>query len=95
MTALMLLFMTFLPRDLFLILKQVPHNGNGICRAQYSSRVSVGAALAEPVQTVQMYVQQQPVQNVDKTSWREKTKRVLSRNGPALEVEARLQTNIA
>jgi transposase len=35
----------------------------------------VSAALAEPVQAVQAYVQQQPVQNVDETSWREKTKR--------------------
>jgi transposase len=35
----------------------------------------VSAALAEPVQAVQTYVQQQPVQNVDETSWREKTKR--------------------
>jgi transposase len=35
----------------------------------------VSAALAESVQAVQTYVQQQPVQNVDETSWREKTKR--------------------
>jgi transposase len=35
----------------------------------------ISAALAEPVQAVQTYVQQQPVQNVDETSWREKTKR--------------------
>ena len=35
----------------------------------------VSAALAEPVQAVQTYVQQQPVQNVDETSWPEKTKR--------------------
>jgi len=35
----------------------------------------VSAALAEPVQAVQTYVQQQPVQNVDETGWREKTKR--------------------
>jgi len=35
----------------------------------------VSAALAEPVQAVQTYVQHQPVQNVDETSWREKTKR--------------------
>jgi transposase len=35
----------------------------------------VSAALAEPVQAVQTYVQQQPVQNVDETSWRDKTKR--------------------
>jgi transposase len=35
----------------------------------------VSVALAEPVQAVQPYVQQQPVQNVDETSWREKTKR--------------------
>lgn len=35
----------------------------------------VSAALAEPVQAAQTYVQQQPVQNVDETSWREKTKR--------------------
>ena len=35
----------------------------------------VSAALAEPVQAVQTYVQQQPVKNVDETSWREKTKR--------------------
>jgi len=35
----------------------------------------VSAALAEPVQAVQTYVQQQPVQNVDETHWREKTKR--------------------
>jgi transposase len=35
----------------------------------------VSAALAEPVQAVQTYVQQQPVQNVDETSWREKTER--------------------
>lgn len=35
----------------------------------------VSAALAEPVQAVQTYVQQQPAQNVDETSWREKTKR--------------------
>jgi len=35
----------------------------------------VSAALAEPVQAVQTYVRQQPVQNVDETSWREKTKR--------------------
>lgn len=35
----------------------------------------VSAALAEPVQAVQAYVQQQPVVNVDETSWREKTKR--------------------
>jgi hypothetical protein len=35
----------------------------------------VSAALAEPVQTAQSYVQDQPVQNVDETSWREKTKR--------------------
>jgi len=36
----------------------------------------VSAALAEPVQAVETYVQRQPVQNVDETSWREKTKRV-------------------
>jgi transposase len=36
-------------------------------------RVSV--ALAEPVQDVQAYVQQQPAQNVDETSWPEKTHR--------------------
>jgi transposase len=35
----------------------------------------VSAALAEPVQAVQTYVQHQPVQNVDETSWREKTER--------------------
>ena len=35
----------------------------------------VSAALAEPVQAAQTYVQQQPVQNVDETGWREKTKR--------------------
>jgi transposase len=35
----------------------------------------VSAALAEVVQAVQIYVQQQPVQNVDETSWHEKTKR--------------------
>jgi len=35
----------------------------------------VSAALAEPVAAVETYVQQQPVQNVDETSWREKTKR--------------------
>jgi transposase len=35
----------------------------------------VSAALAEPVRAVQTYVQQQPIQNVDETSWREKTKR--------------------
>jgi transposase len=35
----------------------------------------VSGALAEPVQAVQTYVQQQPIQNVDETSWREKTKR--------------------
>jgi len=35
----------------------------------------VSTALAEPVQAVQTYVQQQPVQNVDETSWREKTQR--------------------
>jgi IS1 family transposase len=35
----------------------------------------VSAALAKPVQAVQTYVQQQPVQNVDETSWREKTER--------------------
>jgi transposase len=35
----------------------------------------VSAALAEPVRAVQTYVQQQPVQNVDETSWREKTQR--------------------
>ncbi len=35
----------------------------------------VSAALAAPVQEAQTYVQQQPVQNVDETSWREKTKR--------------------
>ena len=36
----------------------------------------VSAALAAPVQVVQTYVQRQPVQNVDETSWREKTQRV-------------------
>jgi transposase len=35
----------------------------------------VSAALAEPVRAAQRYVQDQPVQNVDETSWREKTKR--------------------
>jgi transposase len=35
----------------------------------------VSAALAEPVQAVQIYVQAQPVQNVDETHWPEKTKR--------------------
>jgi len=35
----------------------------------------VSAALAEPVQAAQTYVQSQAVQNVDETSWREKTKR--------------------
>lgn len=35
----------------------------------------VSAALAEPVQAVHTYVQHQPVQNVDETSWPEKTKR--------------------
>jgi transposase len=35
----------------------------------------VSAALAEPVQAAQTYVQHQAVQNVDETSWREKTKR--------------------
>lgn len=35
----------------------------------------VSAALAAPVHAAQTYVQDQPVQNVDETSWREKTKR--------------------
>jgi transposase len=35
----------------------------------------VSAALAEPVQAAQTYVQDQPVQNVDETHWPEKTKR--------------------
>lgn len=35
----------------------------------------VSAALAEPVSAVQTYVQQHPTQNVDETSWREKTQR--------------------
>jgi hypothetical protein len=35
----------------------------------------VSAALAEPVNDVKGYVQQQPVQNVDETSWREKKQR--------------------
>lgn len=35
----------------------------------------VSAALADPVQAVQTYVQDQPVQNVDETHWPEKTKR--------------------
>jgi transposase len=35
----------------------------------------VSAALAEPVPAAQTYVQSQAVQNVDETSWREKTKR--------------------
>lgn len=35
----------------------------------------VSAALAEPVRAGQAYVQAQPVQNVDETSWREKTQR--------------------
>jgi transposase len=35
----------------------------------------VSAALAEPVHEVQAYVQQQPAQNVDETSWPEKTHR--------------------
>lgn len=35
----------------------------------------VSAALAEPVQAAQTYVQDQLVKNVDETSWREKTKR--------------------
>jgi transposase len=35
----------------------------------------VSAALAEPVHAAQTYVQSQAVQNVDETSWREKTKR--------------------
>jgi transposase len=40
-----------------------------------AQEAQVSAALAEPVQAVQTYVQQQPAQNVDETSWREKTKR--------------------
>lgn len=35
----------------------------------------VSAALGEPVNAVKDYVQQQPVQNVDETSWREKKQR--------------------
>lgn len=35
----------------------------------------VSAALAEPVQEVETYVQQQPVQNVDETSWKENNQR--------------------
>lgn len=35
----------------------------------------VSAALADPVQAVQTYIQDQPVQNVDETHWPEKTKR--------------------
>jgi len=40
-----------------------------------AQEAQVSAALAEPVQAVQTYVQQQPAQNVDETSWREKTQR--------------------
>jgi transposase len=36
----------------------------------------VSAALAEPVQAVADYVQHQPVQNADETSWREKKQRM-------------------
>ncbi len=35
----------------------------------------VSAALAEPINAVTDYVQHQPIQNVDETSWREKQKR--------------------
>ena len=40
-----------------------------------AQEVAVSAALTEPVQAAQDYVQQQPVQNVDETSWRERTQR--------------------
>lgn len=36
---------------------------------------AVSAALAEPVAAAQAYVQEQPTQNVDETSWRERTHR--------------------
>jgi hypothetical protein len=61
-------------RDVEEILQTVFHLdlGLGSISAQEDQ---VSAALAEPVQAAQTYVQQQPVQNVDETSWREKTKR--------------------
>ncbi len=40
-----------------------------------AQEAQVSAALAEPVQAAQTYVQQQPAQNVDETGWREKTHR--------------------
>jgi len=61
-------------RDVEEVLKTVCHTdiSLGSIPAQ-EERVS--AALAEPVQDVQAYVQHQPAQNVDETSWREKTQR--------------------
>ena len=38
-----------------------------------AQEAAVSTALAEPVRAAQDYVQQQPVQNVDETSWRERT----------------------
>ena len=40
-----------------------------------AQEAQVSAALADPVQAAQTYIQDQPVQNVDETHWPEKTKR--------------------
>lgn len=61
-------------RDVEEVLETVFHTplGLGSIPAQEDH---VSAALAEPVNAVKAYVQQQPVQNVDETSWREKKQR--------------------
>ena len=61
-------------RDVEEVLQTVFHLNLGLGSIP-AQEDQVSAALAEPVQAVQTYVQRQSVQNVDETSWREKTKR--------------------
>ena len=61
-------------REIEEVLETVFHTDLGLGSVP-AQEDQVSVALAEPVQAVQAYVQQQLVQNVDETSWREQTKR--------------------
>jgi transposase len=61
-------------RDVEEVLETVFHTPVGLGSIS-ALEASVSAALAEPVAQAQTYVQQQPVNNVDETSWREGNQR--------------------
>lgn len=61
-------------RDVAEMLSTVFHTALGLGSIP-AQEAQVSQALAAPVEAAQAYVQQQPVQNVDETSWREQTRR--------------------